>query len=344
MNAYWYETDQGGGRFATSICGTLTGIGGDIIIVDDPSKAGTIGSDPSRSATNSWFGNTLSSRLDDKKYGVIIVVMQRLHVHDLTGHIQDGLGFHKLCLPAIATRREVIPLRHGLTYTREVGEPLHAEREGLLELKAIRAQMGSFLFSAQYQQDPETPEGGMFKLKYFKLVDGMPPKSEYGYYCVSIDCATSMSEYADFTAITVAYVSERICTVFHVDRGRWHYEVIRDKATRILKKLGPNTVFIVEVANVGESLCAFLKNHGIRVVPYRPIDSKLGRAAQMLSEFEEGRVHLLKREGHDSWITPLINEFVMFPGCRYDDQVDSLVQLVYYAKKCPYPFGRVIVC
>ncbi len=55
-------------------------------------------------------------------------------------------------------------------------------------------------------------------------------------------------------------------------------------------------------------------------------------------------MHLLKREGHDSWITPLIYEFVMFPGCRYDDQVDSLVQLVYYAKKCPYPFGRVIVC
>lgn len=338
------ETDQGGGRLGTSIGGTMTGKGGDFIIVDDPSKSGTIASDPSRSVTNSWFGNTLASRLDDKKYGVIIVVMQRLHVNDLTGYIENGLGFHKLCLPAIATRTEVIPLRNGLTYTRKAGELLHPKREGLAELDAIRAQMGAFLFSAQYQQDPQTPEGGLFKLKYFKIVDQMPPKSEYGYYCVSIDCATSTSDSADYTAITVAYISEGICTVILVDRGRWHYEVIRDKATSLVRQFRSDVLFIVERANVGESLCAFLKEQSVRVHPYHPIDSKLGRAAQMLPEFEAGRVHLLKREGKDNWITPLINEFVSFPGCRYDDQVDSLVQLVYFAKKSPYPFGRIFIC
>jgi predicted phage terminase large subunit-like protein len=153
-----------------------------------------------------------------------------------------------------------------------------------------------------------------------------------------------MSECADFTAITVAYISEGICTVLLVDRGRWHYEVIRDKAASLIQQFGSNVQFIVELANVGESLCAYLKERAIRVHPYRPMDSKLGRAARMLPEFECGRVHLLRRDGKDSWITPLINEFVSFPGCRYDDQVDSLIQMVYFAKSRPYPSGRVFFC
>lgn len=65
-----------------------------------------------------------------------------------------------------------------------------------------------------------------------------------------------MSECADFTAITVAYISEGICTVLLVDRGRWHYEVIRDKAASLIQQFGSNVQFIVELANVGESLCA----------------------------------------------------------------------------------------
>ncbi len=80
-----FETTVGGGRLATSITGTLTGRGGDIIIIDDPIKPDEAHSETSRNNVNHWFQSTLSSRLDDKGAGAIVVVMQRLHQHDLAG-------------------------------------------------------------------------------------------------------------------------------------------------------------------------------------------------------------------------------------------------------------------
>jgi hypothetical protein len=68
-----------GFRMATSVGGTLTGRGGDIIVIDDPLKPDDAMSESKRSAANQWFSNTLLSRLDDKRTGAIVVVMQRVH-------------------------------------------------------------------------------------------------------------------------------------------------------------------------------------------------------------------------------------------------------------------------
>jgi hypothetical protein len=72
---------------ATSVGGTLTGRGGDIIIVDDPLKPDDAYSETKRSGANQWFTNTLLSRLDDKRTGAIVVVMQRIHMDDMTGFL-----------------------------------------------------------------------------------------------------------------------------------------------------------------------------------------------------------------------------------------------------------------
>jgi hypothetical protein len=79
-----------GFRLATSVGGTLTGRGGEIIIIDDPLKPDDALSEVKRSAANNWFTNTLLSRLDDKRTGAIVVVMQRVHIDDLTGFSQYG--------------------------------------------------------------------------------------------------------------------------------------------------------------------------------------------------------------------------------------------------------------
>ena len=100
-----FVTDQGGTRYATSVGGTLTGRGGDFIIIDDPIKPEEALSDKARQSTNEWYKSTLLSRLDDKAKSVLILVMQRLHVNDLTGFVEASGGFHKLALPAIAVAR-----------------------------------------------------------------------------------------------------------------------------------------------------------------------------------------------------------------------------------------------
>ena len=80
-----YQTAQGGFRLATSVGGTLTGRGGDFILIDDPLSAVDAFSKTSRERVNDWYGGTLLSRLDDKRTSRIIVIQQRLHQEDLSG-------------------------------------------------------------------------------------------------------------------------------------------------------------------------------------------------------------------------------------------------------------------
>ncbi len=81
------ELTRRGFRLATSTGGTLTGRGGDLIIIDDPLKPADALSDLKRNAANEWFLNTVLSRLDDKRTGAIVIIMQRVHLDDLTGFV-----------------------------------------------------------------------------------------------------------------------------------------------------------------------------------------------------------------------------------------------------------------
>jgi len=133
------ELTARGFRLATSVGGTLTGRGGDMIVIDDPLKPDDALSEAKRSAANQWFTNTLLSRLDDKRTGAIVVVMQRVHVDDLTGFLlAQSDEWDVLSLPAIADTEAVIPTWDGQTYRRKFGEALSGEREPLQVLEALK--------------------------------------------------------------------------------------------------------------------------------------------------------------------------------------------------------------
>src|SRR5712692_3996043 len=109
-----------------SVGGTLTGRGGNILILDDLLKPEDAFSETKRSAVNQWFDGTLYSRLDDKRTGVIILIMQRLHLEDLAGHVLQQEHWEHLDLPAIAEVDQEIPIGPNETHSRKVGELLHA--------------------------------------------------------------------------------------------------------------------------------------------------------------------------------------------------------------------------
>ena len=75
-----FETIAGGSRLSTSLGGSLTGRGGNFIIIDDPIKALDAQSKANRERVKDWYDSTLYSRLDSKDDDVIILVMQRVHV------------------------------------------------------------------------------------------------------------------------------------------------------------------------------------------------------------------------------------------------------------------------
>src|SRR5690242_12490845 len=123
-------TTRRGKRIATSIDGTLTGLGGNLIIIDDPLKLGDAMSEAVRTRVIEWYRSTLLSRADDKTAARIVLVMQRVHQDDLAGYLQEQGGFEVLNLPAIAQRNETYFLGDGRTYDRQKGEPLRSSSTG----------------------------------------------------------------------------------------------------------------------------------------------------------------------------------------------------------------------
>ncbi len=181
MQSHWYRTlfpdtqlsrDQNekhkfvtttrGMRMATSIFGTATGEGGNVLIADDVMNPLHASSVITRRFVNDWFDHTFSTRLDDKKRGVMVVVMQRLHEEDVAGHLLKKGGWEWLKLPAIASEEEAWG-----TYRRHAGELLHPAREDAALIERAKCDLGSAAFAAQYQQQPLPQEGGMIKLEWF---------------------------------------------------------------------------------------------------------------------------------------------------------------------------------
>jgi hypothetical protein len=160
-------TTQRGFRLATSIGGTLTGRGGNVLIIDDPMKPQDAMSQLASDSTFQWYSNTLLTRLDDKSTGAIVIVMQRLHVDDLAGRLLEQEGWTVLNLPAIAEIDQQIPIGPGRFHLYRAGDVLHPEREPRSVLEEIKRSMGSSDFAAQYLQEPVPLTGNLINWTWF---------------------------------------------------------------------------------------------------------------------------------------------------------------------------------
>ena len=98
-----FENDKTGIRIATSVDGALTGEGGDIIVIDDPHSM-CVRQNPIQSDKVFLNGGSIYARqrLNDPKNGAFVIIMQRVHENDLTGHIlaNEYEDWDHLCLPA----------------------------------------------------------------------------------------------------------------------------------------------------------------------------------------------------------------------------------------------------
>jgi len=215
-----FSTTAGGYRLATSVGGTLTGRGGNVIVLDDPLKPQEAYSEHARSSLTQWYCNTLLSRLDNKAEDAIVVVMQRLHIDDFVAYLLDQGGWTHLNLPAIAESEQHVQLGPERYYVRKPGEVLHPEREPLLVLEQQKKDMGSMDFSAQYQQTP-VPEGGnLIKRNWFPTYEAPPSPAPGDRTIVSWDTALSARELSSYSACVVLQVRGESVYVLDVFRDR----------------------------------------------------------------------------------------------------------------------------
>jgi predicted phage terminase large subunit-like protein len=342
INADWYQqlfpsiqwaketglelvTTRGGGRYATSIGGTLTGRGADLIILDDPLNAADAYSEPARKRVVDWYGGSLVSRLNSKVTGSIIAVMQRLHQDDLAGHLKEQGGWRCLDLPAIAEVDEVIPLGYGLTHQRRIGDILHPERESRAALEAIKVEIGSDAFSAQYQQMPTPPGGAMIKRTWISRYDELPQEKHRLMVVQSWDTASKGGPENDFSVCTT-WIVTRSQQLFLIDvyRARLDYPALKAAAITLAAKFKANRV-LIEDAGAGTALTQELKRQIGGVIPVTPERDKVSRMAVASARFEAGQVYLPHRA---SWLADFEAELFAFPGARHDDQCDSVSQAV----------------
>ena len=323
-----FVTTRHGYRYSTSVGGTLTGRGGNLIIIDDPIKPEDAMSDAKRSAVNEWFDRTLYSRLDDKRDDVIVLIMQRLHVEDLAGYVQPKEPWVCLNLPAIAEVEHQIPVGPDEIYTRRMGEVLHEAREPKALLDRIKDTLGSFNFSSQYQQCPVPAEGEIIKWKWFRFYDEVP-RLEYGDSIVqSWDTALKAEELSDYSVCTTWLMKRNDSYLIDVLREKLTYPDLKRSVIEYARAFRADSV-IIEDKGSGTSLIQDVGREGVAGVRYpiafRPDGDKVTRMHAQSAKIEAGHVFLPRQA---EWLEDFRAELLQFPKGRYDDQVDSVSQFL----------------
>lgn len=329
-----FTTTRKGYRLATSVEGTLTGRGGNFIIIDDPLKPQDAYSAAARKANKDWFDSTLYSRLDNKEKDVILLVMQRLHQDDLVEHVSQKEPWSILCIPAIATEEQDFALGNGRVYHRRVGELIHPARESQEALDGIRASLGSALFDAQYRQRPVPPEGGLIEWRWFKEYKELPP--DYTPEIVqSWDTASKAGELNDYSVCTTWACMNKNYYLLDVFRKRMTYPELKRQVENVALRWNASEI-LIEDAGTGTTLLQEVKYvHTPSAAITRrvkPSGDKVVRMTSQTSVIEQGRVYAPVAA---PWLAEFRRELCAFPNGSHDDQVDSVSQFLRWKARGP---------
>lgn len=167
-----WNTTKGGGLYATSSFGQVTGFGagaienegdewqfGGAIVIDDPIKPADALSDNNREAVNLHFETTIRNRVNSRNTPIIII-MQRLHEHDLCGYLMElePDEWEVLSVPCISYNED------------GEEEALWPFKHTIEELHKIESA-NQFVFDTQYMQNPKPLEGLMYsKLRTYEVL------------------------------------------------------------------------------------------------------------------------------------------------------------------------------
>ena len=333
-----FVTTARGHRIATSVGGPATGEGADVLIVDDPHNPRQALSDTMRQAALDWFDQTFATRLNDKREGVIVVIMQRLHERDLTGHLLAKGGWHHLVLPAEAEHRTVFDLG-GMRVVREPGDLLHPAREGAAEIARAKRELGAYAFAAQYQQRPVPLAGGMVKRAWLRHF-AEPPSAPVS-IVQSWDTAHKASALNDPAVCGTWAVTASGYHLLEVVRRRMEYPELKRTARALAAEWRPDVVLIEDKAS-GQSLIQELRAETeLPVIAIRPEADKATRMSTVSALIEAGRVHLPEAA---PWLDDYIAEITAFPNGAHDDQVDMTSQFLRWisSRRRPAPALRAL--
>lgn len=364
-----YENTKRGYRISTSVGGTTTGRGADILLVDDPHNLKTIQSDPERIGVLEWYRMVWSTRLNDPKTGCRVYIMQRGKEDDLAGYLLEQGDIEHLNLPTeyeptpfvemqgtkamltghVATEDEKTAAESAALAREGVesvdnrilvsaigwkdprsasGELLCPDRFGPAEVTQAKRDLGATGFATQHQQRPVPQEGGLFKRAKLTVVSqsALPVGIAYS-ECRGWDIASTEEKPGtdpDYTAgVKVRRYADGRYVVMHVVHGRFG-PAEGDTVMRSTAVADGRYCRQREEREGGASGKKVIASHvqlfdGFDYRGETVSGSKALRATPFAVQVDNDHVWLL--EG--AWNQTYIDELILFPNGRHDDQVDG---------------------
>lgn len=347
-----FENDKTGFRLAAGVGGMSTGEGGNVVVCDDPLKATDAHSAAARHAVNRWWDETMTTRRNDPKASARVVIMQRLHEDDLTGHLlakmeAGGTQYEHLCLPVEYTPTARATRIGWRDPRRMPGELLWPQRFDAASIAELKADLGSYGAAGQLQQMPAPAEGGIFKRQQWRfwipkgsavppyrtaLDDGTlyeHPQRElpeaFDQMLQSWDMAFKDTRNSDFVAGQVWARSG--ANRFLVDQEFGRLDIIATvKAVRAMTDRWPKAgLKLIEDKANGPAVIAMLRDEIGGLVAVEPEGGKEARAHAVIPQIEAGNVYL-PHPALYPWVTALIDRAAAFPNAAHDDDIDAMTQ------------------
>lgn len=326
-----YENDKLGSRLTFGVKTGVTGEGGDILMVDDPHVAveGMYSKAERETVLDTW-DQQIANRVNDPKNSARVIIMQRLHVSDLIGHVKEQMKCEILELPTEYDRKYHRVTGLGWTDPREEdGKLLFPQRMTQEWVDAERKRLGAYGFAAQHGQRP-VPFGG--KIINVEAIGRFSHKAKYSYVFIGTfwDTAQKAADLNNpWAGGAIGYTEDGKIHILEVVRKRMGYPEGKQRVFDFHAKW-QGAAIVVEDKSSGSSLVQEGQQVGLPMVPFQPEGDKVMRAAVESPTVEAGQV-LVPDEG--PWVGDFLAECAGFPDHETADQVDMFSMALRYIRE-----------
>ena len=332
------KNEKGGYIFTTSVGSGAMGIGADFIIVDDPHNPNDMHSQKKLQNTINSLQNNIFSRLNNQMSGSIILIMQRLHVNDLSGHLLKNKEWMRINLQ-LKNEKEQKIIVFGEEKIFRKGEILNDEIFDDRAIQSLRDEIGDINFRAQYQQNPQNFDFGVVNegmLNFYENDEGFGFVDDDDLIVHSWDVANS-AERNNYTVGTIWKIKDEKFYLLDVQRAQVDYPNLKTLVVSQYDKYG-GVVLVEDKANGSALIQELSKTINMTLLRCRPRTNKYSRLMQILYFFEKKLIYLPKKA---PWMAELLSELYNFPNSKYDDQVDSITQFFNWVRENKMKEARV---
>lgn len=347
-----YENSLTGYRITTSPGSKATGEGGDIVFVDDPNDVKKAESETERDSVNGWLTGTMSSRVNPtSKVKAFVIIQQRTHEDDASGHLLQKRGWQHLCVTQEFEPEHPTPSSTVLRFTDPrtlPGELLQPEVLNAEDVDQAKEDLGSHRYAGQHQQRPGKEGGTIFTPGEWPRWTELP--HDFDYVIGSWDFNLKRTDKEEIEELderksadvgwllgVKAEKNEEGHNVDHVyliseRRNQWEHPEKCAQVRAQRKEWKGLTEQLIEDKAGGPAVMETLVDEISGLVAVDPgTRSKVQRAYLIQGTTEAGRVHL-PHESMFPWVKDAVKEIQAFPFGKFDDRVDVLTQALLYIR------------